>query len=59
MITFSILHKYKISYTPFYFILFVDKMMHKYMNMYLHINYESKVIYKYSIILRKGNDTFV
>ena len=50
MITLSILHKYNISYTPFYFILFVDKMMHKYTNMYLHINYESKVIYKYSII---------
>ena len=48
MITFSILHGYNISHTPFYFVMFVDKMMHKYMNMYLHINYESKAIYKYN-----------
>ena len=50
MITFSILHSYNISHTPFYFVLFVDKMTHKYIIMYLHTNYESKRIYKYKII---------
>ena len=50
MITFATIHNYNISHTPFYFVLFVDEMTHKYINMYLHINYESKFIYKYKII---------
>ena len=37
MITFAIIHNYNISHTPFYFVLFVDEMTHKYINMYLHI----------------------
>ena len=36
------------------FVLFVDKMTHKYIIMYLHTNYESKGIYTYKIISHWG-----